>query len=234
MTIATHTHIPNQDIIFEPYSQKFYSYYDHNDAILKYYISPEFGEFTRLLGENTILEGLTISNVSHTANSVSCTVAKGRMIIDRTYIEIESDDVITYEHANSFADSGYFVLSVRFNNQNILRANKSTYHLTYFTATSLSHSDFDPTENLIILGVFSFANTNSVITSFNLIDFEFGATIILDGVEKTIRNVENSTNILLDGGIINFSDVEISGHNNVFDMVNLLKVFDATVTYTVT
>jgi len=78
------------------------------------------------------------------------------------------------------------------------------------------------------------SNTNSVITSFNLIDFEFGATIILDGVEKTIRNVENSTNILLDGGIINFSDVEISGHNNVFDMVNLLKVFDATVTYTVT
>ena len=224
MVDSYHTDIPTQNVVFEPYSQKFYSYYDHNDSIVKYYISPEFGDFTKLVGENTIIEGLGSSDHTYTSTSVSCTIGLGRFIIDNTYVEVESVETLTYDNANVLDDSGFFVSSIRFNNANTTRSNKVKYHLTYFTSANTSFQDFDNDKNLIITGIYNFTKTGANITSFT--EDTFQTSLTLDGVSVPIRNNETYTmTSLIDGGIIGYDPTDTSdayGGDNIQDLITYL------------
>lgn len=237
-TNTIHSHSPSQNIIFEPYTQKFYSYYDHNDSVVKYYISPDFGDYTKIVGINTILEGFEISNVSYTSSSVSCTVGYGRTIIANTYIEVSSSETITYSNANVLDPTGFFVLSMRFNNYQTLHSNKLTYHLTYFTSDNQSFSDFDTTENLIILKVFSFTKSGSSINSFT--EDTIQQSIVLDGVNFVVRkNSTDTIDTLIDGGIIDYDPTDLStgefvGGNTILELVELLKATGVITALTVT
>lgn len=222
-----HSHIPTQSVVFEPYSQKFYSYFDHNANVVKYYISPDFGEYTKIVGKNTILEGFELTNVGNTANTVYCTVGHGRSIIDATYVEIESTETITYPYANVLDETGFFVLSMRFNNQNIVRHNKVTYHLTYFTSDNVSYTGFDPSENLIILNVFLFTKDGNDISSFT--EDTLQTSIVLDGKIFTIRkNTTNTMSSLIDGGLLNYDPTELPtgafvGGTYILNLIDELK-----------
>jgi hypothetical protein len=215
-------YIPTQEIIFEPYSQKFYSYYDGSKV--NYYITPDFGKITKLLGNNIILEGLEISNIANTTTNISCTIGIGRLIIDNTYIEISSTTDIEYSQANVLDDSGFFVLSARFINYNTLRQNELTYHLTYFTSSGIPYHDFDTSKNLIILSVFNFEKTGDDISSFSLYDID---NITLDGVEYNIRNEgSSSVEVIVDGGLIDYEELDtssLSSTNNLNELLELLK-----------
>ena len=195
-----HSHIPEQDIIFKPYSQVFHSFYD-NDGKHNYYISPEFGKLTRIIGENVVLEGFEILETSNTIDSVSITVNKGRTIINDTYIEIKDLDTITFDQLNKFDDSGFVVLSLSFINLNTIKKNQLRYHLTYFDKNYVSYGEFNHDRDKVILGLFSFEKDESNnIINFDIVDLE---TIILDGVSYVIRNQKKlKMGILMDGGVI--------------------------------
>jgi hypothetical protein len=218
MSITNYT--PTQEIIFEPYSQKYFSFFD--DSKVNYYITPEFGKLTDLVGNNIILEGFEISGVSRTNTSISCTVGLGRLIINNTYIEVASSTNITYSQANVLDDSGFFVLSARFINYNTLKRNVLTFHLTYFTSENISYNDFDTSKNVIILGVFNFEKTGSNITSVSLTE---SGSITLDGVSFTIRDTElSSAETIIDGNLVDYEEMSIpSGNNNLNEIIELLK-----------
>jgi hypothetical protein len=218
MSIINYT--PTQEIIFEPYSQKYFSFYDGSKV--NYYITPEFGKLTDLVGNNIILEGFEISGVSRTNTSISCTVGLGRLIINNTYIEVASSTNITYSQANVLDDSGFFVLSARFINYNTLKRNVLTFHLTYFTSENISYNDFDTSKNVIILGVFNFEKTGSNITSVSLTE---SGSITLDGVSFTIRDTElSSAETIIDGNLVDYEEMSIpSGNNNLNEIIELLK-----------
>lgn len=218
MSIINYT--PMQEIIFEPYSQKYFSFYD--DSKVNYYITPEFGKLTNLVGNNIILEGFEITGVSRTNTSISCTVGLGRLIINNTYVEVASSTNITYSQANVFDDSGFFVLSARFINYNTLRKNELILHLTYFTSENISFNDFDTSKNVIIIGVFDFEKTGPNITSVSLTE---SGNITLDGVSFIIRNTElSSAETIIDGNLINYEEISIpSGNNNLNEIIELLK-----------
>jgi hypothetical protein len=218
MSITNYT--PTQEIIFEPYSQKYFSFFD--DSKVNYYITPEFGKLTDLVGNNIILEGFEISGVSRTNTSISCTVGLGRLIINNTYIEVASSTNITYSQANVLDDSGFFVLSARFINYNTLKRNVLTFHLTYFTSENISYNDFDTSKNVIILGVFNFEKTGSNITSVSLTE---SGSITLDGVSFTIRDTElSSAETVIDGNLLDYEEMSIpSGNNNLNEIIELLK-----------
>jgi len=72
-----HTHIPQQDIAFKPYSQYFHSFYDHKKEEHNFYIHPSFGKFCKILGDNIIIEGIEVIDIIHTNNNLSIHISKG-------------------------------------------------------------------------------------------------------------------------------------------------------------
>ena len=197
---------PNQDIFFKPYSQRYYSYYDHAHDKHCYYVSPEFGKFTRLVGQNTILEGFEITDFTSTSTSISISINKGRIIINDTYVEIHTDNTIVFDQAHMFSDTGFFVLSASFQNHNVLRDNDLRYHLTYFNSDNVSFNDFDLEKDKVILQVFDFTKNGNDISGISINE---SPTIILDGVEYIVRNDETeSIDVLIDGGLV---EIEAEG-----------------------
>jgi hypothetical protein len=229
MNITEYT--PSQEIIFEPYSQKYFSFYD--DIKVNYYITPEFGKITNLIGKDIILEGFGITDLTYTNDSFSFIVGLGRLIINNTYVEISTSTDITYSKANVFDDAGFFVLSARFLNTNTLMNKELTFHLTYFTSDNISFNDFDTNKNKIILGIFNFEKISNNISNMSLVDT---GIIVLDGVTFTIRNTQLAyTQNIIDGGIINFDELTMPvGTNTLNEMVTLLKLNDLISSITIT
>lgn len=176
MSNVIHTATPSQNVFFKPYTQRFHSFYDHKENKSKYYITPEYGQFTRIIGENTIIEGLEILGTSHTNTSVTIQISKGRLIINDTYIEVHTDNTFTYDQINMLDDSGFLVLTCSFINENTLRQNKLRYHLTYFDINHNSYGEFNHDKDQIILGIFNFSkNESNYINDFymdNYLDVE--------------------------------------------------------------
>lgn len=209
-----HSHTPEQEMFFEPYSQKFHSFND-SDNKQNYYISPEFGKLTRIIGENLILEGFEILEINHTLDSVSITTNKGRTIINDTYIEIKDGDTINFDQLNKFDDSGFVVLSLSFINLHTTKKNQLRYHLTYFDRNNVSFEEFNHDRDKIILGVFLFEKDESNnIISFEVADFE---NVTLDGVSYIVRNQKKlKMGHLMDGGILMDS---INCVDNLFESI---------------
>jgi hypothetical protein len=209
-------HTPSQDIFFKPFTQRFHSYYDHKTSKHNFYITPEFGKYSRIIGQNTIIEGFNIASFTRTNTNISITVSRGRCIINDTYIEIDSSNTITFQQANALDQNGKFVLSLSFLNENSLRDNKLRYHLTYFTQTNTSFGNFNKINDQIILGVFAFEkNTSNNITKVNYLNTL--ETITLDSKVYKIRN--NETHIVdsvLDGGLISGTVVILSEGGQFF------------------
>lgn len=202
-----HEHTPSQDIFFEPFSQKFHSYFANNKQ--NYYITPEFGKFSRLIGQNTIIEGFNINNFTRTNTNISITVSQGRCIIDDTYVEITGSNTITFNQANMFDQNGKFVLTLSFLNENTLRDNKLRFHLTYFDQNNTSFGVFNKINDAIILGVFTFIkNPSNNITSISYLNNL--ETITLDGKLYKIRNDETDfADSLLDGGLVSQTLIDL-------------------------
>ena len=206
MSLVINTHTPNQDSFFKSYTQLFHSYYDHKKDKHYHYITPEFGKYTRIIGENTILEGFNLSGVTYTNTSVQLTVGHGRLIINDTYIEIHSSNDVVFDQANAFDDSGFFVLSASFINERTLRSNKLRYHLTYFDEHNNSFNQFNHERDKVILGVFDFTKSGGYVNSFTLNDFDVDTIITLDGVNYPVRNnITAVIRTLIDGGIAGVS-----------------------------
>jgi len=212
------SYTPNQDVFFKPYSQRFHAYFDHQDNKNKYYITPEFGKYTRIMGTNTILEGFEIKNVTHDNTSADFEVGKGRLIINDTYIEIYTDNVITFDQLNMFDDEGFIVLSASYINKHTLRKNDLRYHLTYFDKNHNSYGIFNHDKDKVIFGVFDFNKDDS--NNVTGISQRHDEYIILDGVEYKIRNYKKSnTSLAIDGGTLGiFSNEDIRQAN--FDSVS--------------
>ena len=210
MSSVIHSYTPRQNIFFKPYSQTFNSFYDHKTNKHNFYIHPEFGKFCRILGENTVIEGLTTTNYQFTDDNVIVSLNKGRLIINDTYIEVNSTNNITYEHANLLDPGGFFILSASFLNANVLRSNNLRYHLTYFDRNNESHGDFDHSKNKLVLDVFDFNKNN---TTNNINSFTCRSaieTITLDSITYTIRNeVHQDIDSVVDGGPVGFDTVEL-------------------------
>lgn len=196
-----HSHIPNQDIFFKPYTQRFHSYFDHQDNEHNYYITPKFGKYSRIVGQNTILEGFEITNLSNTETSVNIQLSKGRLIINDTYIEVYTDNENTFDQLNMFDDDGFIVLSASFINEHTLRKNGLRYHLTYFDKNHNSYGLFNHDKDKIIFGVFDFNKDESNnVTGITQREIEY---ITLDGIEYKVRNTEKTTTSLsIDGGTL--------------------------------
>ena len=200
-----HTHIPQQEMAFEPYSQYFHSFYDHKKEENNFYIHPSFGQFCRIVDKNLILEGTEVIYYSHNDNDLTIIVSKGRFIINDTYVEINDNNIIRYENANFLDDTGFFVLSINFINSNTQRNNKSHYQLTYFDQHNNSHNTFDVDKNKIILDVFDFnKDNNNKIIDFTKRNIN---TITLDSVSYVVRKSNKNVEIYsyVDGGAVGFS-----------------------------
>lgn len=202
MTNIVQTHIPNQDIFFKPYTQRFHSFYDHKKSKNNFYITPEFGKYTRIVGQDTILEGFDILGHWRNNTSVFIKVSKGRAIINNTYVEIHTDNTIAFEQANMFDDAGYFVLSLSFINADSLRKNQARLHLTYFDQNNNSFGKFNKEKDKIILGIFDFTkNQYNNITKVSYYN-NYGDQIILDGNNYVVRNdITNTPSTIINGGI---------------------------------
>jgi hypothetical protein len=226
MSQVISTSTPTQGMYFTPYSQKFRSYYDHNDSKVKYYIVPSFGEYTKLVGDNIILDGLEVDNVSRTNTTVSCQVKVGRLLINDTYVEVASNTTITYEKANVLDDSGFFVLSARFYNLETLRSNKLKFHLTYFNSDNTSFESFDTTKNRVILGIFNFVKFGSNIISFTLDTIL--EDITLDGIVFNIRNDLTNSDSVIDGEYVisvNTSSLPGGKYSGGEDILTLKNIY---------
>lgn len=202
-----HSHTPKQDIFFKPFTQRFHIYYDHKTDKNNYYITPDFGQYTRIVGQDTILEGFQILNTSFDNTSASIEISKGRLIINDTYIEIYNHDSITYDQLNKFDDSGFIVLSASFINEHHLRRNQLRYHLTYFDRNHDSYREFNLDKDKIVFGVFDFEKDeyNNII-DFTQRDIDY---ITLDGKEFKVRKKEKTTTGLsIDGGTLNICENE--------------------------
>ena len=211
MSTIIHSHTPQQNIFFKPYTQTFNSFYDHTKDKHNFYIDPIFGKFCRIFGQNTVIEGLTTTSYQFSDDNVVVYLDKGRLIINDTYVEIDSNSQVIYSHANLLDPAGFFVLSASFLNANVLRSNKLRLHLTYFDRNSESHEDFNHNKDKIVLDVFDFDKNN---TSNNINSFTRRSTIdtiTLDAITYIIRNeVHQDIDSVIDGGPVGFDTDELS------------------------
>jgi len=205
MSNIIHSYTPQQNIFFKPYTQTFNSFYDHISDKHNYYIDPKFGNFCKVLGDDTIIEGFLVTNFQFTDNNLIVDINKGRLIINNTYIEVNSSSQVIYENANLLDSDGFFILSASFLNAHTLRSNKLRLHLTYFDKNNESHGDFDHNKDKIIIDVFDFTknNTTNNINGFTRRSVEI---ITLDSITYIIRNeVHKDIDSNVDGGLVGFN-----------------------------
>lgn len=193
------SHTPKQDVFFKPFTQRFHSYNDQGTQ--KFYITPEFGKITRIIGQDIILEGFNIDSTSFDNENIYITIKKGRLIINDTYIEVKTNNTIYYDQINKFDDSGFIVLTASFINEHHLRRNRLRYHVIYFDSNHNSYREFNKDKDKIIFGVFKFSkDENNYVNDFYQKDLDY---ITLNGTEYKVRNKSKVTNIsLLDSGLV--------------------------------
>lgn len=186
---------PIQEKLLEPYSQRLYAG-DINDS--KSYIYSYVNNLTTVIGEDIIVKGCEITNLSDltTDYDISFKVTPGLILHDRALIEIESDSVVTYKNACNFSDSGKFIVFTRFKNYTTNEENKLQIGITYIGNNQVIHEDFDINTDRIILGVIELSKDGQdAIVGTNLIAAGY---ITINKKEYNIRPFRTDYNINTD------------------------------------
>lgn len=156
---------PNQTRYVDPYQQDVCQY---NSADSKIYISRIVNSLLNALGNNIILDGFDISNVSFTATEVSVTVGSGHAIADQTLVKTTTDADLTYPNANLLDDSGKFILHINYKYlETLVSPTELDIRLSHVSpGGTVVSPDSWSAHDRIVIGIFDFVKDGGNITSF--------------------------------------------------------------------
>ena len=101
-----------QQVYIDPYNGKLFDFNSHQSRV---YLGRSINSLLKVFGDNCIIDGLKLANVTLENNILTCTINPGKIIIDTTLIEFPSNIILETDVSTIDDTSGFFIVSIAFN-----------------------------------------------------------------------------------------------------------------------
>lgn len=189
---------PTQTRYLEPYKQKVFQFdSEYSNVFLSRYTN----NILKVFGDDCILDGLDIEDLTNTNTDISFTVTLGSGIQDLTFFEFSIDTTVTFANLNLFPDTNkvlvyltYQYLETPIENPILLKT------AIYNPTTHVVVDSFVPTTDRILLGLIGYTIVGGNINTVTLEQTD--GSLNIDGVYYTVRKQNENTVQVLDGGLL--------------------------------
>jgi hypothetical protein len=155
----------NQTVYLDPYTAKMF---DFNSTDSRVYLSRAINNLYKASGDDCILNGLQITDVTISSNIVQALISPGKAIVDSTLLEFTDPimvdlDVSAYDDAN-----GYLVINLAYQYLHTVYSNLSKVKLSYVVEGGDSVYPLGTwfrSRDRLIIGMMSFDKTAQTVTN---------------------------------------------------------------------
>lgn len=121
----------NQSSYNDPYQQRLFDFGLEDSRV---YLSRSVNQLLKSVGNNIVLNGFEITDISFTDTNITIDISSGIAIVDMTLVEIRDPVSITFEAANSYDTNGKFVLHVNYEFLETVQSNPAKIKLSYISS----------------------------------------------------------------------------------------------------
>lgn len=190
---------PTQTRVLKPLTQRLFS---GNLSYTSSYIYKYVNDLTKFIGNNLIVNGCDLNDISFTDTDITIEINTGYLIHDRAFIDLTdgSNVTLTYTNASSFDSDGEFIVFTRFKNYQLNESHKLSIGMMYLSSSGVTFDEFDTDTDKIVLMTIGFTKDG-----FDNIDsvtpLESGS-VTINGEVYTIHPTKDDNMILtiVDGG----------------------------------
>lgn len=197
MSIGVST--PSQTRLLKPYTQRLFSGdLNYNSSYIYKYVN----DLTKFIGNNLIVNGCDLNDISFTDTDITIEINTGYLIHDNTFIDLTdgSNVTLTYTNASSFDADGKFIVFTRFKNYIIDESHKLAIGMMYLSDGGITFDDFNFETDKIILMTIDF--TKDGFDNIDSVTPSESGTVEINGEVYSIHPTKDDDMILtiVDGG----------------------------------
>lgn len=136
-----------QEIHIDPYNGKLFDFNSHQSRV---YLGRSINSLLKVFGDNCIIDGLKLVNVTLEHNILTCTINPGKIIIDTTLIEFPSPIILETDVTTIDDSSGFFIITIAFNYLQDKYDNYAKFRLLFVDKHGNSKEFFSELDRIIL------------------------------------------------------------------------------------
>ena len=181
----------SQRHFIEPFDQRVFQYDTEKSDV---FLSRVANSVYRIFGDDIVMSGLEIDNVSHSTDSVVLTVKSGNALQDNTFLTTEEDVDLQLDGVSGLDESGKIVVFCNYGFLQTFEQNKHSFNINYIDPTGNPLYGFVLARDRLLLGIYQFAKDGADnVISFTPSTEEY---ITINGTAYWVRGYSDNNRIL--------------------------------------
>jgi len=175
----------------EPFDQRVFQYDTEKSDV---FLSRVANSVYRIFGDDIVMSGLELTNVSYSSDSVTLAVEAGNALQDNTLITTEENVVLQLDGVSGLDPSGRIVVFCNYGFLQTFEQNKHSFNMNYIDSTGNPLYSFVNSRDRLLLGIFNFSKDGAD----NVISFtpSIDEYITVNGENYWIRGYSDTNRVL--------------------------------------